>query len=229
MNDRAVIGGNNPPSPLEAMKLHADELFDMADGSLGIKAIETPEQASQVEDILGQAQEAARDAEKTRKDEKQPHLDAGRDVDAAWKPTQNRLKLTTDACKALLTPWRNKLEEERLAEEKRLQEIADQKERDAQAAFEATKVTDLAEREKADELLKEAKKTTAAANKVSKQATGLRTYWNVTVTDYGALLAHMKENDPDGLKAMLDGYALTKKNANIRKLPGCKFTEEKRA
>jgi hypothetical protein len=89
--------------------------------------------------------------------------------------------------------------------------------------------TDLSARLEAEELAKVAKKATAAANKIDRSATGLRTYWTATVTDYGALLAYMKQSDPQGLRDMLNEYAQKQKNAGARNLPGVEITEHRKA
>jgi hypothetical protein len=49
------------------------------------------------------------------------------------------------------------------------------------------------------------------------------------VTDYGALLAYMKQSDPQGLRDMLNEYAQKQKNAGARNLPGVEITEHRKA
>jgi hypothetical protein len=69
-----------------------------------------------------------------------------------------------------------------------------------------------------------AAKLTASANKIAKQATGLRTVTDVSVTDYGALIAWMKQNKADALKDMLDDWA---KRCAVKPTPGVLFETRK--
>jgi hypothetical protein len=120
-------------------------------------------------------------------------------------------------------------QEKKDAEQKRLREEAERLADEARSMFVQSAPTDLSARLEAEELAKVAKKATAAANKIDRSATGLRTYWTATVTDYGALLAYMKQSDPQGLRDMLDEYAQKQKNAGARNLPGVEITEHRRA
>ena len=84
----AVIGDNNPPEPtsietaretLSGIETEASAWFDGAD-------IESDAQADEVSRIIDSARKAKTRFEADRKVEKQPHLDAGKAVDDAWKP-----------------------------------------------------------------------------------------------------------------------------------------------
>lgn len=232
MTDRTGIGGNNPPEPIDpfaGFAAHIDDLYELAEGTLSGGAIETPEQAAQIEALKTDIKKAVADAEKARKAEKEPHLEAGRAVDAKWKTLTDKGTLAAKTAATALTPWLQKVQAEKDAEQKRLREEAEAKAEEARKAFQTTAATDLEARAEAEQLAKEAAKATAAANKIDRSATGLRTYWTATVTDYGALLAHMKANDPDGLKIMLDEYATKQKNAGVRMLSGVLIEEERRA
>jgi hypothetical protein len=81
-------------------------------------------------------------------------------------------------------------------------------------------VTDLEARLAADELANAAKKATAAANKVDRQATGLRTSYAATVTDAGAFLAWLKTHRADELKGWLAEQAQRECNAGQRTMAG---------
>lgn len=226
------IGHNNPPEaidPFAAMAVHINDLYELAEGTLTGGDITTPEQAEQIEALKTTIKKAVADAEKARKAEKEPHLEAGRAVDTKWKALTDKGTLAAKTAATALTPWLLKVQAERDAEQKRLREEAEAKAEEARKAFTTTAPTDLEARADAERIAKEAAQATAAANRIDRSATGLRTYWNATVTDYGALLAYLKKSDPASLRAMLDDYATKQKNAGARILPGVLIEEEKRA
>lgn len=225
----APIGHNNPPCPFAAMAAHINDLYELAEGALTGGEITTPERAGQIEELKNDLKKAVADAEKARKIEKEPHLEAGRVIDAKWKELTEKGALAVKTANTALTPWLQKVQAEKDADTERLRKEAEAKAAEALEAFTTTAPTDLEARGKAEQLVKEATKATAAANKIDRNATGLRTYWSATVTDHGALLAYMKQSDPQGLKAMLDDYAERQKNAGARNLPGVEITAHKRA
>lgn len=228
MKDRHGIGGNNPPA-FEALSAHIGDLYELAQGCLTGAAIENQEQASQLEALKADIKKAVAEAEKHRKAEKEPHLEAGRAVDAKWKAVTDKGALAAKTAADALTPWLLKVQAEKDAEQARLRAEAEEKARLAQEAFKASNVTDLDARADAEALAKEAAKATVAANKIDRTATGLRTYWTCTVTDFGALLAYMKKARPDDLKAMLSDYAQSQVNIGVRTIPGVLIEQEKRA
>ncbi len=231
-NERAVIGNNQPPEPIDpftGFAAHINDLYELAEGTLTGGEITTPEQAAQIEALKADIKKAVADAEKARKAEKEPHLEAGRAVDAKWKVLTDKGTLAAKTAATALTPWLQKVQAEKDAEQKRLREEAEAKAEEARKAFQTTAPTDLEARANAERIAKEAAQATAAANRIDRSATGLRTYWSATVTDYGALLAYMKATDPEGLKAMLDEYAEKQKNAGVRILPGVLIEMERRA
>ena len=195
----ATIGHNAPPSQFEMLETHIEDLIALADGCLTGDPIDTEEKAKAVAGIQADIKKARIDAENARKAEKEPHLSAGRDVDAKYKPLLERANIAASTAASALTPWLVKQQEERdrIAREKR--EEAERLAEQAKAQFQATNPADLEGRLNAEAMLKDAKKATAAANKTDRQATGLRTYWTDVVGDYGALLTYMKAERPDDL------------------------------
>lgn len=221
--------GGPPLDPFAAHEVHIGDLMELAEGALHGNAIETQEQADAIDELLDSIKDAAKALEATRKAEK-AHWDAGAAaVQAKAKPLSNKLDIAKDTAIKALTPFRLKVQAEKEAEQQRLREEADRLAEEARAKFVHSAPTDLAARIEAEELAKVAKAATIAANKIDRSATGLRTYWTALVTDYGDLLAYMKQSDPHGLRSMLDDYAERQKNAGVRILPGVEITEHRRA
>lgn len=227
-----MIGDNNPPEamgPFDALAAHIDDLVELAASCLTGKPIETQEQADAVDEILADIKKARKDADDARDAEKRPYLEAGRKVDATWKPLLSKTDIAKETAQKALTPWKLKLQAERDAaiEAKRIE--AARLAEEARKAFQESNVTDLDARLAADELAKQAKKATAEANKVERVATGLRTSWKASVTDYGAFLSWMKTHRPHELKAWLDDHAQRECNAGQRHVAGVLITEVKEA
>lgn len=91
INERAVIGGNSPPSPFAAHEAHIGDLLELASGALTGGAIDTPEKATQVDELLDDIKKAESALEATRKAEKKPWDDGAAAVQAAVKPLAAKL------------------------------------------------------------------------------------------------------------------------------------------
>lgn len=222
------LGHNNPP-PHEAFGLEIGELVELASNTATGGIVETQEQDDAIKDLQSQIKRAARDGEAARKAEKKPHDDAAKAVQARWKPMLDKAQVAAAALAKMREPFlqAQEAERKRIAEEKR--EEAARLEVEARAAFEESAPTDLDARFEAEEKAKQAQKAKATASKVERVATGLRSYWTATVTDYMALLKHIRQHDPATLRCMLDDYAERQKNMGVRSLAGVEFKEEKRA
>lgn len=218
---------NNPPAS-EAFAMAINDLFAEAKNFLDGSEIESQGQADSLTVILDGMKELLRDAEKTRKAEKQPHLDAGKAVDTKWKEVQEPAKLTIAEATKPLTVWRTKVQAEADAKAKKLREEAEAKELAAVKA--RASATSLEDAEAAEKLLKQADIAKKTANKIDRGATGLRTSWDAQVLDYGALLKWVKQNRPDDLMEFLNTFA--HRNIALAKagnLPGVGAKEVKKA
>lgn len=229
------IGHNNPP-PEVAFSLSIDDLYEEARNFLDGTPIETQGQADSVGIILTSLKKIRKDADAARADEKRPHDDAAKAVQAKWKPLLEKADRAISAAQAPITAYLARQEAERLIEAERLAEEARKADQQAQAALHNASSLDDAER--AEELVKEANKMAAAAKRADKakshiagvdRAIGLRTYHSATVTDYSALLRYMKEARPDDLKTLLREYAEAQVRAGVRFMPGVTIEQEKRA
>jgi NADH dehydrogenase/NADH:ubiquinone oxidoreductase subunit G len=228
------IGHNNPP-PEIAFSLSIDDLYDEARNFLDGEPIETEGQANAVGIILTSLRKIRKDADAARADEKRPHDDAAKAVQAKWKPLLEKADRVINAAQRPLTDYLVRQESARIAEAERLAEEARKAEQQAQAAMQ--NVASLDDAERSEQLVKDANKLAKAAKRTDKakshvagmdRAIGLRTYWNATVTDYSALLRYMKEARPEDLKAMLRDYASAQVRAGSRHIPGVLIEQEKR-
>lgn len=235
MTDRLGIGGNSPPRHL-AFAAELDDVHLEATSFLDGGAIETPGQADAIGAIIAKAKAIKRDADAARKQDKEPHLAAGRAVDADYKTVETKADAIIKAASAPLTAWLNKLadqqrEAERIARENaaRLAQEAVEAERASSgnlAAIEAVAGLHRA----ADDAAKEAARAGKAKPLVQgmDRAIGLRTYWTHTIVNRRELLNWIAKNDADALTVMLDEYARIAVANGTRWLPGVTIEQERR-
>lgn len=258
VNPRAVVGGNNPPADeepaaavepkWEAVKVHLDDLLAEAKNWADGIAITTQGQADQVATLRQNLQEAMSLADEARKVEKAP-LDAQvaeiQDrYNAYIAPLKN--KKAGSATKAayalgnLLTPWLQKLEDEKRAREKKAREEADAIAAAAlEAHQEAAGSADLGAIEEAAELMDAADQAARAARSVEREkvqavgevrAIGMRSFWKAVPIEGqgGKALVHFAQRQPERVKAFLQQLADEEVRAGIRNIPGFTVEEERK-
>lgn len=93
--------------------------------------------AEHARDLLARLTSAARSAESERVAEKEPHLAAGRAVDAQWKPVLELLAAAKKPIEALLSAWLKRERERLAAEAAAAREAAAKAEAEARAKLEA--------------------------------------------------------------------------------------------
>lgn len=224
--DRLAIGGNSPP-PHEAMALHVDDLFQLVSDTTEGVEVKTDEQEAKLDDLLGEIKQAAKDAEAKRKAEKEPHLEAGRQVDANWKPIKDRLDAAAAEIKRLLTPYRVAKQAAKDEAARKAREEAEAKERAAQAKLREPE--HLQARFDAEEELKAARKLKAVANRTEREATGLRTHWEAELTDRKAALIHLIGLYPARFEALVQQMANEEARGARAPIPGVIYHERKQA
>lgn len=233
----AVIGHNNPPetTPFEAFSVHIGDLFGEATNFLDGEPIATDAMAEAVSRLMDDLRRAGKDADKARTEEKKPHADAAKEVDAKWKPLIERADLAVSTCKKALAPWlQAQAEEQRIAAEKARQE-AEEKARAAAEAARTTTLDDLAGREAAEALVADAKAAEADARRAEKarpQATGgaraatLRTSYRPELLNASEALKHFVRIRPDDMKAALLRLAEIEVRNGAREIPGFNIIAE---
>jgi len=131
-----------------------------------------------------------------------------------------------DCCISKITPYRTAKQKAKDYAARIAREEAERAHKAAQAAF---KSDDLDERLEAERLASQAKAMQAQANKIDRQATGLRTYWEAEITDRKAALLHYIAREPDQFAALIQSLADkdARNEATRRDIPGVKFNERK--
>lgn len=228
-NDRIAMGANM--SPFDAFKVNIDDLTEEAKAWLDGKAIASAAEADGVETLLDMARKTAKDADAARAAEKKPHLDAGKAVDAQWKPVIDGANRIADLAKRVLTPWREKLEAERRVEAERVaREAEEQRQREVEASRRAAESGSLEDREIADQEAAAAKQAERVAKKADKAATtgtGLRTKWVAEMVDQRAAIAAMWKRDPQAFVDLAQTIADQAVRSGARQIEGFNIIEQK--
>lgn len=226
MKSSTSIGHNAPP-PDAAMTIHVDDLFALLSDTLAGGEVSNDDQEAAIDAILNDFRDAVKLSEKHRKDEKEPHLEAGRQVDAKWKPIATKAERGATACKDAMTPYRVAKQRAKDEAARKAREEAEARQRAAQEALQAS--DDLEARFAAEQQLEQAAKLAAVANKIDRAPTGLRTSWAHRIVNRKALLLHVVERYPEDLADMLNEFVRQKVAGGLRECPGVEIIEQKRA
>jgi hypothetical protein len=196
--EAVAVGHNNPPSPAEQFRFEVDTLKEKVSA---FPEIDT-ENAGEANDLIRLCGNLAKEIDKTRKAEKQPHLDAGRAVDNTYMPLADEAKKAPDGLKARLSAHLR--EQERIAREAAAEaaRIAEEERLKAEAEKAVSMPADEAEIElqaeiaeiKATAAAAEAEKARTAKGSQGLMASGLRTKREVVVTDPIGLVRHFHKH-----------------------------------
>lgn len=231
-NERIAMGGNNPPA-LEAHKVNIDDLREEAKAWLDGKAVESAEEAAGLNALLDLARQAAKAADEARAAEKKPHLDAGKAVDAQWKPLIDAAQRIVDVAKKTLTPWNIKEAERKAAEAQKAAEEAEaQRRAEVEASRAAAASGSLEDVEQADQQAEAAKQAEKIAKRAEKEATsglGLRTTYRPELTDPKAAITHYWATRREDFIALVNDLAAKDVRAGKREIPGFTIHAEQKA
>lgn len=183
---------NNPPS---AAELFADEIASLK-ARIETFGPVTEANAGEARDLIGLAKKLAKDIDAKRDEEKRPHLEAGRQIDATYKP----LKEAADAAPAPLSKalMDHINEQKRLAAEaaEKARRIAEEEAKRAAALADdpilGEDVVDAAKlaQQKADVAAASVKTVATVKGSEGFRAAGVRTTYRAKVIDYAALVLH---------------------------------------
>ncbi|CUH60269.1 hypothetical protein [Thalassobacter stenotrophicus] len=243
-NETAGIGHNKGPVfNAEIVEAFAKEAAEIADAASvwGEKNISTPAEAGKLKDFLDTARSSLKEIEARRQEEKKPFLDAGREIDAAFKKITGVIEAAGKIAKAPLQEYLD--EQDRIAEEQRRAE----QQAARKAAEEAENERRIAERNRNAAAIAEAEEKAAAAVEAAKASeaerktrissatgtgnnrTSLRTVLVGRLSNINQAMLHYRERQE------LHDLIVRMANADIRaakgqpiKIPGIEIFEEKK-
>jgi hypothetical protein len=116
------MGHNSPPDPAEQM---SDQIASAKSSLDAYATIESDEAAARAQSLRSRLLELAREADKQREDEKRPHFEAAKAVDARWMKLVKSAKAGADALATALGDFFTKKDRAAKEEERKAQEAAD--------------------------------------------------------------------------------------------------------
>lgn len=213
---------NNPPS---AAELFADEIASLKARIETFGPI-TEANAGEARDLIGLAKKLAKDIDAKRDEEKRPHLEAGRQIDATYKPL-------VDAANAAPSPLSNALlayvnEQKRLAAEaaEKARRIAEEEAKRAAALADdpilGEDVADAAKlaQQKADVAAASVKTVATVKGSEGFRAAGVRVSYKAKVTDWKALVAAMADHPDVRAAAEKAANAMIRSQKGAVSIPG---------
>lgn len=223
------------PAVFQQMEELAKGYGDVAGEWKAAAPIQDDEAEGKATDFLTGARGAYKAIEEARKVAKQPHLDAGKAVDDAFKPLLEVVKGSADAVKAKLNVWLTEKQRQQEAEAKAQREAAEAEAK--RLAAEAAAEQDALERARKQGELEAAEKAAAEAAKPAKTQARSATGAGRTVSQRTTYSAEIK-NLPLAMKHFADAPEMLElvqrlANAEARrwkdemKIPGVKLITEK--
>ncbi len=204
---RHRIGGNNPPDEAVIIRVQ----IDTAIAGIGpYSEVTSDEHAAQAQTLRSRLLELRAEAEKHHKAEKQPYLDAGREVDNRWLPLAKLAQGAADAVRAALSVWET---------------LKLRRQREAEAAAEAARIAAAPAGKPVPPPPPPAPAPTAKIKGAIGKAASSRAVLVVTVMDFDAVYQNFRQNVE--LQRLLTALAQTAVDRG-HPVPGIKVTEEMR-
>lgn len=226
MNSRVAIGGNAPP-PFEALSLQIEDLFTLVSDSTAGGQVTTDKQEAALDTLLDDFRKVRKEADAARVDEKRPHDDAAKAVQTKWKPVLDRCDAAAAEIKRLLTPYRNAKQKAKDEAAAKAREEAAQRQREAEEALRQS--DDLEARFEAEKELKTAAKLVAVANRIDREATGLRAYWVAEIVDRREAVKFYLNRNPEVFLEAMQRLADADARGARPAVPGVTYHEKKMA
>lgn len=235
MNERAIIGDNNPPVDLyDEAKNTINDLYEEAKRWLDGGEVKTSQELDGVSMLLDGLQKAAKLADNNRKTEKKPFDDGGKAVQAKYKPILERVQTAQDFCKKAMQPYLQEQERLKQEQERIARQEAEKAEREALQA--ANDIQSLEGAERAQEAIDKAQDAQKTADDIAKQkvqakggerAIGLRTVWETKILNAKLALRWAWSQYPNELEELALNLAKKEVRSGERKISGFEITETK--
>lgn len=226
LNPRAIVGGNNPPDPIDAICAAYEGMQSESENWLDGSKVTTEAEMKAVDEIRKQAREWRLALEAGQKSASAPLHDAWKAELARWKPTLDDAKRIEDGLKALLDGFKQKLAAERAEAERAARDEAARKMREAEDAARLANPANIEEQRAAAEAQREAEEAQRRVTEVKKEkVTGLRTVTLYEIEDHRAALHDIASNDRDAITAFIEEYV--RRNHKARAINGVRVWQDK--
>jgi len=241
----AGIGHNGAPepTPFDHSEQEILDLYTEAKNWLDGEPVTTQAVADQVQKLMDNLRKAAKTADERRVTENKPYDEAKAAVQAKYAPLiadtksmKGKTVLGIEACKEALKPFLLEQERQKRETAEAARQEANRQREAAEAAIRASREADLTQREEAERLLLEAKKSEATAiraendkaqAKGSGRAASLRTRSVAEVSDMTVFARFVWGEHRDIIEDWLTGFAQKKVDAGAVVIPGVTIREER--
>lgn len=211
MNPRAIIGGNAPPDPIDAITAAYEAARMEAENWLDGSPVENEGQMKAVDALRKDMREMRLALEAGQKSATAPLYDAYKAEGARWKPTIDDAKRIEAGLVAAVDAFKKRLAAEKAEAERRAYAEAEAKRRAAEEAARAANAADIEAQRAAAQALhdaEEARRAASAATADRKDAgKGTRTVTKYEITDHKDALHWIAKNDRDAVIAFVEEYA----------------------
>lgn len=228
VNPRAVIGGNNPPDPIDVALEPYGAILEEAANWLDGVAVENDGQLKATDKLLKALKDARKAVDVARDECTKPLHEAWKSEVARWKPTQDDLDRQVKCLVAAQAPYKAKLAAEKEEARRKAQEEADRIADEARKAHQAANAASIEEQRKADELIAAAEEAQRQARIAAKDTVkGMRTVQVFEIEDHRAALHWIAKHDREAVTAFIDEYV--RRNFKTRPIDGVKVETRKEA
>lgn len=228
MNPRAVIGGNNPPDPIDTALAPFNDTLEEVANWLDGATVENDGQLAATDKLLKDLKAARKAVDTARDDCTKPLHEIWKAEVARWKPTQDDLDRQVKCLVAAQAPYKEKLAAEKEAKRQAAEAEARAKAEEARQAHLAANAASLEEQRRADDLLKAADEAAKQAAHASKDTVkGMRTVQVYEITDHRAALNWIARNDRNAVTAFIEEYV--RRNFKLRQIEGVVVDTRKEA
>lgn len=238
MTDATPTLGHNGATPFDIISERVEALYLEAKNWADGEPIASQEQHDAVERLHDMLHEAGKDADAARVEEKKPLDEQVAEIQRRWntligntKSQKGRVVVAKEALQAVLTPWRQARERERIEAARIAREEAERLAQEAQQAMRASS-GNLEAREEAEVIYQEARQAERFANRVGRAAvtgTGLRSVWHADLVDAEVALDWAYGREPARFMALVQQMADEAVRTGTRAVPGFDVSEERRA
>lgn len=229
MNERAVIGGNNPPDPIDEINAAYEGARLEAENWLDGSPVENEAQMNAVDAIRKDAREWRLSLERGMKSATAPLYDAYKAEGERWKPTIEDAKRIEAGLVAAVDGYKRKLAAEKAEAERKARAEAEKAMREAREAWERANAADLEAQRAAAAKQAEAEAAVHAAKDAARDTVkGLRTVTHHEITDAKGLLNWLARNRRDDVMAFLTEWA-RRNHRDCKDADGLRVWTEKEA
>lgn len=227
-NPRSVVGGNNPPDPIDlALEPYSNILEEVANWLDGA-TVENDGQLKVTDTLLKELKAARKAVDEARDESTKPLHEVWKAEVARWKPTQDDLERQVKCLVAAQAPYKQKLAAEKEAARIKAQQEAEKKAEAARQAHLAANAASIEEQRNADEMIKAAEEAQRAASRAAKDTVkGMRTVQVYEIEDHKAALHWIAKNNRDAVTAFVEEYV--RLNFKTHPIDGVKVGTKKEA